>query len=288
MVHGPHGTLILVDLPDAREVSHPAGVVITKSAVRFLGPAPPVSGLALHRGLTGSTARIADLFSEASRLFLERVEEADLALADLQRRGRESPLQEIWGLARRTAAIRAHIDRAIVAFEECGGASAPAFPGLEDAADSVRAELERVQELAATVRQGQSDLILLRNAEEANRIGDAANELSRLSNRIAALANISNIRMLGLTYVALVLGLVSAVVLIPNTAATILGMPSAGWVPGVWVDVLIVALAVVPITIVFSRPWVRALLKGLSSYEGRTTEGLEDLPEVSPESAAHP
>jgi hypothetical protein len=73
---------------------------------------------------------------------------------------------------------------------------------------------------------------------------------------------------------------VSVVVLIPNTAATILGMPSAAWVPGLWVDVLLVVLAVVPLLVVFSRPWVLQTLRGLPSSERRSSEGLSDLPEV--------
>ena len=143
------------------------------------------------------------------------------------------------------------------------------------------AELVRVRELALSVQEGLSDLILLRNAEESNRIAEAANALSRTSNRIAALANISNIRMLGLTYIALVLGLVSAAVLIPNTGATILGMPSAAWIPGWWVVVVLTVLAVVPIWAIFSRRFVRRILVDLEDAERRAQEGVVDLPEVS-------
>jgi len=143
--------------------------------------------------------------------------------------------------------------------------------------------LEGIQNLSGNTQQALRDLILLRNAEDANRIAEAANQLSATSNRIAALANTSNIRMLGLAYLALVLGLVSAVVLIPNTAATILGMPSAAWVPGLWVTIVVVITAAIPLVLVFSRPWVLQMLRGMKSYEFRSEEGLGDLPEIPPE-----
>jgi len=94
--------------------------------------------------------------------------------------------------------------------------------------------------------------------------------------------------MLGVAYLAFVLALVSVVVLIPNTAATVLGMPSAGWVPGLWVDVILAVLAIVPIAVVFSRPWVLRLLRGVGAYEVRSSEGISDLPEVSPQASARP
>ena len=78
---------------------------------------------------------------------------------------------------------------------------------------------------------------------------------------------------------ALILGLVSAAVLIPNTAATILGMPSAGWVPGAWVDVVLVLLGLIPILVIFTRPWVVGMLRTLRESEVRVTEGIADLPE---------
>jgi hypothetical protein len=89
--------------------------------------------------------------------------------------------------------------------------------------------------------------------------------------------------MLGITYIALVLGLVSAAVLIPNTAATILGMPTAAWVPGLWVDVTLILLIVVPIVLIFSRPWVRVMVGSLRDSELRVGEGIRDLPELEAE-----
>jgi hypothetical protein len=279
VLHGSAGTLVTYGLPDAMGALHWVGVWISDGEVRFLGGAPVPTGAAAAHGLKGASAGLFELLVAASRTFLERIEEIDENLAETQEKGRSVPLSEIWRLQRRVAIIRAQIGRSIVGFTECTRFP-EVFPGLTEAAPAVDAELTRVQQLAESVRQALSDLILLRNAEESNRIADAANQLSKTSNRIAALANTSNIRMLGLTYVALVLGLVSAVVLIPNTGATILGMPSAAWVPGYWVDVILVVLALVPLVLVFSRRWVLAMLRGIRGYETRVTEGIQDLPEL--------
>ncbi|HZY70035.1 MAG TPA: hypothetical protein VFF67_03545 [Thermoplasmata archaeon] len=283
MLRGKSGTLVVVGLPGAGTDVEWAGVLVAPDAVQFVGGAPPFEG-GPAGGLAGVSARLYELFLFAAHRYLELAEEVDERLAETQRRGRTVPLAHVWAMQRETAFLRAHIGRALVALVECEGPLAAAFPGFADAADPLEGELERARSSAQNVQQSLSDLILLRNAEESNRIADAANELSRTSNRIAALANISNIRMLGLTYIALILGLVSAVVLIPNTAATILGMPSAGWVPGIWVDLLLVALAVVPLYLVFSRPWVVRLLRGFREYEARASEGITDLPELPAQS----
>lgn len=287
ILHGTPGTLITYGLPgdDGRLVW--AGVWIRPDGLRFLEGEPPITGPGAAHGLTGASAELFDRYVTAARTFLERIEEVDEELADTQQKGRSVPLDEVWRLTRRIAVLRAQIGRCLVGLAECGRFS-ESFPGFPAALPAAAAELVRLQELAQGVHQALSDLILLRNAEESNRIAEAANELSRVSNRIASLANTSNIRMLGITYVALVLGLVSAVVLIPNTAATILGMPSAAWVPGLWVDVILVVLAVVPLVLVFSRPWVRVLLASLAGSEVRAAEGLHDLPELTPTGAPEP
>lgn len=278
--HGPSGTLLSLGIPDEQRRTAWVGVWISSTGVDFLGPAPAAPGPSIGHQLTGDAARLFDLLAEAGRTYLERVEEIDSKVAELQARGRTVPLTEVWSLQRELAGLRAQIGRAVMVAVESGGPLSASFPGFVNALPSITGELERLRDLAANVAQSLSDLILLRNAEDSNRIADTANELSRLSNRIAALANTSNVRMLGLSYIALVLGLVSAVVLIPNTAATILGMPSAGWVPGAWVDVVLVVLAGLPIVLVFSRPWVRRLLGDLRAYEGRASEGIEDIPEL--------
>ncbi len=288
VLHGAAGTLVTIGVPSEPTGMDWAGVWIAPAGPRIVGPRPEPTGGAAAHGLSGVSAELFELFVWASRVYLERVEAIDAKLAETQEKGRSVPLSEVWTLQRQTARLRAQIGRALVGLAEVSGRFAPSFPLLSAAAPALTAELGRVQALAASVQQSLSDLILLRNAEEANRIAEAANELTRTSNTIATLANTSNIRMLGITYLALVLGLISAVVLIPNTAATILGMPSAAWVPGLWVDALLVALAVIPIVIVFSRPWVQAILGGLRAYESRAREGLQDLPEVEVETPRRP
>jgi len=283
VLQGEAGTLITFGLPERSGELRYTGVWVGPKETRFLDPAPVATGAAAAHGLTGPSARLFDLFLNASRVYLERVEEVDERLAEVQQKGRTVPLSDVWSLGRRDAVIRAQIGRALVGLAECGGRLTTVFPGFPAALPAVAGELERVQQLASAVQQSLSDLILLRNAEEANRIGEATNELAKISNRIAALANTSNIRMLGITYIALVLGLVSAAVLIPNTAATILGMPSAAWVPGLWVDVILLLLIVVPIALIFSRSWVKTILGSLSDSELRVIEGIRDLPELDPD-----
>jgi hypothetical protein len=284
VLHGTAGTLITFGLPEADGRLRYTGVWVGPAGARFLDPIAPATGAPAAHGLSGPSAHLFDLFLDAARTYLERVEEVDERLAEVQQKGRTVPLSEVWSLERRNAVIRAQIGRALVGLAECGGRLAATFPAFPAALPAVAAELTRVQQLAGGVQQALSDLILLRNAEEANRIAEAANELSRISNRIASLANTSNIRMLGITYVALVLGLVSAAVLIPNTGGTILGMPSAAWVPGYWVDIILIALAIVPVVVIFTRPWVRVLLASLQDSEVRVGEGLRDLPELQAES----
>jgi hypothetical protein len=63
-------------------------------------------------------------------------------------------------------------------------------------------------------------------------------------------------------------------------------MPSAAWVPGWWVDATLIILAIVPIAIVFSRPWVKRVLRDLAASEVRIAEGLEDLPELRADTPA--
>jgi hypothetical protein len=280
--HGAAGTLLSLSVPGP---SGPAwkGAWIRANGVEFLGEPPPTSGLARSFNLTGDAARIVDLLAEATRSYIEEAESIDERLTHLQRRGRDASSASVWELQRAAAKLRAHIGRAVVVAEEVGGPSIVRFPGAEKALEAVGREVDRARELAAAVQQSISDLILLRSAEEANRIAEAANQLSRTSNRIAELANISNIRMLGLTYIAMVIAIIGAVVLIPNTGATIFGMPAAAWVPGWWVDLILVILAVVPLAIVFSRPWIQRILRDMAPAESRAAEGLKDLPELAVE-----
>jgi hypothetical protein len=280
VLHGPKGTLVSFGVPGEDGAMRTSGVWITSARVQFLDPEPTESAAATAHGLTGDAAGLFSLFVAAANAYLERIEELDVQMAESQQRGRSLALSSVWELQRDVASVRAQLGRALVALAECDGRFGDRFPKLSDASPAVMAELVRVRELAASVQDGLSNLVLLRNAEESNRIAEAANALSRTSNRIAALANTSNIRMLGLTYIALVLGLVSAAVLIPNTGATILGMPSAAWVPGWWVDAILVILAIVPIWLIFSRRFVVNILRDLTDSEQRAKEGIDDLPEI--------
>ncbi|MCI4326109.1 MAG: hypothetical protein L3K16_00495 [Thermoplasmata archaeon] len=280
--HGAAGTLLSVCVP-APEGPSWRGVWIQPDGVDFLGGVSPPSGLSRSFHLTGDAAKLVDLLVEATRGYIEQAEEVDERLTNLQRKGRDVTPSTIWALQREMAGLRANIGRAVVVAEEAGGPSIERFPGAETALGALGREVDRSRELAVAVQQSISDLILLRSAEEANRIAEAANQLSRTSNRIAELANISNIRMLGLTYIAMVIAIVGTVVLIPNTGATILGMPSAGWVPGWLVDATLIILGAIPMAIVFSRPWIQRILRDLAPAESRAVEGLQDLPELAVE-----
>ncbi len=221
-----------------------------------------------------------NLLQAVARGCLERLETLAGRLDDVEAAGEATPLAELGRLQQRVRAVRADVGRLTVVVAELGGPLGARFPGLASALGFVQAEVGHLEGFAAEVGQGLRDLLALRAAAEANRLSVATNRLGEVSNRIATIANTSNIRMLGVAYVALVLALVGAVVLIPNTAATILGMPSAGWVPGLWVDAILVVLAIVPILVVFSRPWVVRLFREFRLSEARTAEGVGDLPEV--------
>ena len=283
VIHGSAGTLLTFAVPGERGARRIEAVWVAPTELRFL-PAdlPTATGASAVHHLKGPAAVLFDRSLEAARAFHEAVETVDARLSELEAKGGAITTAEIWKLQRATAALRAQIGRAMVVASECAGPLAPRFPGLLEALPSLLGELGRIQTLSAAVQQSLSDLILLRTAEQSNRIADSANALARTSNRIAELANTSNIRMLGLTYITLLLGLIAAAVVIPNTGATILGMPSAAWVPGIWVDVILVVLALVPIAVIFSRPWVRRILDQLQASEHRAEEGLLDLPEHVP------
>ncbi len=215
--------------------------------------------------------------------YLEILEGVGERLDEFEGRTDPPEIPELSALLRQLAGVRKHVVRLAVTRAWLDGPFGAQFPGLAGNLRPLSGEIDHLEQLSTGQAQAARDLIALRNAVESNRLAESANELGRVSNRIAALANTSNLRMLGVAYIALLLGLISAVVLIPNTAATILGMPSAAWVPGLWVDLVLVVLAIVPIVVVFSRPWVRRMLHGWRSYESRSGEGLADLPEVPPQ-----
>jgi len=278
-------TLATLD-PGGRAVWH--GLWVEAGHPVVLGPtAPPSSGAA--RAAASELARpVIDLAAASSLSLLERLEELGVEVDRLETRAEPAPLAVLGELQRGLAQVRTHLFRLELLMAELGGPLGETFPGIAPAVAELSPSVARSAELASGLQQACRDLIGLRTAVEANRLAEAANELGRTSNGIAALANNSNVRMLGVAYVALALALVSAVVLIPNTAATILGMPSAAWVPGIWVDALLVLLAVVPVVVVFSRPWVRRMLRGWREYGRRSGEGLAALPELPPATAERP
>ncbi len=288
IIHGAAGTLLSFALPSPRTAPRIVAVWVAPDAVWFYAPPLdfPTEGPSAVHQLHGASASLFDHFVEATREFHEAIEALDVRVSELQGESDTPSGASLWAIQREASFLRGQIGRAAIAASECAGPLDAAFPGLADALPSLLAELDRMESFASSVLQSLSDLILLQNALDSNRIAETANELARTSNRIAELGNISNIRMLGLTYLALILGLVGAVVLIPNTAATILGMPSAAWVPGLWVDVILVVLALIPILVVFSRPWVHHVLGTLRASEGRAAEGLSDIPERVPGSGA--
>ncbi len=240
----------------------------------------PPSLLAHDAKLAPVTTALLDLVGAAYRSYIDWLEVLGGRLDTLEAKPDPAPLPELGALLHAIAGVRKHIERLTVLATDLGGPLGTSFPGLAAQVPVVRSQVVHLDGLSSGIAQGVRDLVAIRNAMEANRLAEAANRLGDTSNRIAALANTSNLRMLGVAYIALILALVSAVVLIPNTAATILGVPGAAWVPGIWIVIILVVLAVIPIAVVFSRPWVLAALRGLASSELRTGEGLGDLPEV--------
>jgi len=253
-----------------------------------VGPPVPPSLLSESAHLRGASAGLVDLVQAAARSYVEFLEGVAGRFDELEARENPAPLSELVALQRAVARARQHAVRLTVLVADLEGPIGTSFPGIAETLVSLRQEADQLESLSSGLAQGVRDLVAIRNAVEANRLSEAANRLGAASNRIAALANTSNLRMLGVAYLALFLALVSVIVLFPNTAATILGMPSAAWVPGLWVDVILVVLAVVPMVLIFSRPWVRRMLSGLSSYESRSAEGLADLPEVPPGGPVRP
>jgi hypothetical protein len=288
VLRGAGGTVLLVTTLDAGGVATPLGLWVSSDGIRRLGPPAPASLLTEGLHLRDPTANLVNLLQAAARSYIERLEAIAELVDGVEDRWESISLAEIGRLHWTYRDLRKSLGRFSVAVQELDGPLGERFPGLEKALPRIQAELAHLEEYSGGIGQTIRDLLALRNAAESNRLSEATNRLGVVSNQIAAVANTSNIRMLGIAYVALVLALVSVVVLIPNTAATILGMPSAGWVPGLWVDVILILLATLPLVLVFSRPWVRGMLRGLGSIEARTREGIGDLPEVAPSQADQP
>jgi hypothetical protein len=273
VIHTESGTLLSFTLLDERLEKTYVGLLVREDGVETIGPAPELRRLGNALGLHGGSAELANRLAQAGRLYLERAEELDEELVSLSDEGTHRPSwKRVALLERKTSVLRREIARALTAAAEGSRLSETALPGFERAAPTIISELERIQMVAEGIEQGISNLLLLQNAE--------------MSNRLTALANLANIRMLGLTYLALILALVGAIILFPNTGATILGMPSAAWVPGIWVDAILIVLAVIPITLLFMQPWLRRMLKQIAGIEGRSSEGITDLTEIPVDEAA--
>jgi hypothetical protein len=287
VLHGPGGTVLLLATFDGAGRTTYHGVWLSRGGSRWLGPVPTPSLVSTAHRLDGITGALVDLVQASARGYLERLEGLATRLDAIEGQGEHATLAELAVIHRAYRQLREHVARLTVLVAELEGPLGERFPKLPDVLPQLQAELNHLEEFCSWLGQGIRDLVALHNAAEANRLAIATNRLSETSNRIAEYANTSNIRMLAIAYVALLLGLISAVVLIPNTAATILGMPSAAWVPGLWVDVILVVLAVLPIAVVFSRPWVRHVLRTFRTTETRTAEGVADLPELGLE-APHP
>ncbi|HKN06883.1 MAG TPA: hypothetical protein VJ021_04690 [Thermoplasmata archaeon] len=271
---------------DGRATWH--GVYLDSSGGRALDPAPPSSRLSEGKGVDSGTRALLDLLQAASSSYIEYLEMVARKLEIVQDTPEPPILAELTALHRAIALIHPKVARLSVVVLELDGPLGTRFPGLADRLPVVRSDAAHLEEFVTSLSQTLRDLVGLRNAVEANRLAEAANEIGQVSNRIAALANTSNLRMLGIAYLALFIALLSAVILFPNTGATILGMPSAAWVPGIWVDVSLVVLAVVPLLFLVTRPWVRHMYTGLSSYERRSAEGLADIPEVRAQDVDRP
>ncbi len=280
MLHSRSATLITLATLEADGAPTWHALWIDAAGIRPIGPAVPASLLTEEAKLAPPTAALMDLLEAAYRSYVDWLEVLGGRLDTLEGRPDPAPLPELGSLLHAIAGVRKQIERLTVLTTELGGPLGTSFPGLAAQLPALRSEGMHLEGLSSGIAQGVRDLVAIRNAVEANRLAESANRLGLVSNRIAALANTSNLRMLGVAYIALVLALISAVVLIPNTAATILGVPGAAWVPGPWIVIVLVVLSVVPIAIVFSRPWVLRTLRGLSTSELRSGEGLRDLPEV--------
>ncbi len=284
VLRGASATLLTLATLDATGAPTWHGLWIDAKGFRALGAPVPPSTL-VGTSTAPATVALISLVQEANRAYVQRLEAIGGRLDALEGKPDPAPLSELGAMLHALAGARKHIVRLEILVAELEGELGRQFPGVDSYVATARSEVDHLDELSSGLAQAVRDLVAIRNAVEANRLAAAANRIGEASNRIAALANTSNLRMLGVAYIALAIALVSVVVLIPNTAATILGMPSAGWVPGLWVDVILVVLAVVPLAVVFSRPWVRHTLGALAVSERRSAEGIADLPEVPPEDA---
>lgn len=292
-LRGPSATFVPIAIVNADLRVEWKGVWVEDGQPpRFLGTPSPIGLVTQRSKLAGSTASLVDLLEASITSLIERAEEVDQALQRLE--GLPSPeadhdpsvphlpTDELKAASQALLTTRRHAGRLVSIMAELGGPLGASFPELGRIFPVVESQVNRLETFVLMLQGSFRDILLTRSAEESNRISEVANQLGATSNRISAFANTSNIRMLGIAYLALVVALIGASLLIPETAATILSMPSATWVPGTWVTLILVVTTAVPLGIVFTRPWVLAILKGLGSIEARSGEGIRDLPETDP------
>lgn len=285
VTRGPHGTVIALGTFGAGSALEWQGLWLSSEEIRALGAPIPRSVRSTVARLSGPTALLVDLIEYAAANYTERLVELEERIASWPTMTASIPLTQMEATYREMAEARRRVLRLVSLVSQLGESLGASFPEVGPVLPEIRSESARQEALSAETQGTLRDIILLRTSRDGNRIAESAVELGRISNEISALANTSNIRMLGIAYLALVIALIGAVVLIPNTTATILGMPSASWVSGFWVVVIVLVTAVVPIAIVFTRPWVLSLMRGLKGFEGTSREGLQDLSEVSPAAA---
>src|SRR5690349_135484 len=94
------------------------GVRIGPAGAELVGDPPRSTGHGAMMGLSGAAATLVDLFLDATRTYLERVEQLDAEIADVQSKGPDVPLASVWHLREHSAKLRAHVDRALVAAAE--------------------------------------------------------------------------------------------------------------------------------------------------------------------------
>jgi hypothetical protein len=234
--------------------------------------------------LTGGIATAFDAFVQINRTTVERLEDVERGLAELEKDPLNAPPLRVLELKRQVGSIREELGRAITGLTDMEeGRVVPLPEGAMSALRTVEQEMIRIRDMIQATQSALTDIFMIRQTEQANQLQLVSNRMAAVSNRVAELSNISNIRMLGLSYVTLILAVVATVILFPNTAATILGMPSAAGVPTVVVYMVLVGTAVAPMAWFLSQGWIRDLFRGMSRYEARVNEGMGDLPERIPE-----
>ncbi|MDE1837836.1 MAG: hypothetical protein KGJ23_14630 [Euryarchaeota archaeon] len=284
MVNRRHGQVMLhLGLLEAGFKLRPLAIWSDGTRLKVLVPEgefrPEITPSAEYH-LNESASRVFDAFVQVNRTSLERIEDVERGLAELEQDALHAPPLKVLELKQKLADVREELGRAITAVADLAeGGLLPVLGGSEKALHSVEQELLRLRDLTQATQSALTDIFMIRQTEQANQLQVVANRMSAVSNRIAELANISNIRMLGLSYVMLILAVMTSVIVFPNTAATILGMPSAANVPGWLVAYVLIFSTIIPMYYFFRQRWIRDLFRGMKGYEARVEEGFGRLTE---------